>query len=350
MLRNKSYSTKSIQVLQQIYPQSLVRLTKSCTQALELSALLLDIKTGDEVVLPSFAYVSIATAFAQRGATLVFVDIDPFTLNIDVKEVEKAITPKTKAIVTINYAGIAVDYETLKPLATSHNIPIVEDNAMGINASYKGKPLGSFGDISTISFDYLKNISCGEGGALFLNNRSYESQLRLVYENGTNKADFMDGKVDKYEWRSLGSNYHLSEILSCVLYKQLDQVERLTALRLDKWLYYGQEFKNLKDKEEIELLRVPQECTHNGHAFIVKLKDENTRNSMMHYLRENGVESAFHYTPLHSSEFGTKAGRFSGKDTYTTRESKRILRLPLYHDMSRQDQDRVISLVHDFIR
>lgn len=348
--RGKKFTKEAESYLSEMHPKAYIRLTKSCTQALELTALLLDIKPGDEVILPSFAYVSIATSFVLRGATLRYVDIDPLTLNISPSSIEAAISPKTRAIIVINYAGIACDYENIWRITEGRGLVLVEDNAMGLYSFHNGQPLGTFGDISTISFDYLKNVSCGEGGAILINNNLTNNDLDLIYENGTNKLDFIKGKAQKYEWQTLGSNYHISEFLSAVLVTQLKKVAYITATRKRFWNYYYHAFAHLEKAGLVELLQIPHYANHNGHSFIIKTKDIKQRNSLMNFLKENGIESGFHYSPLHLSPYGKKSGVFIGLDRYTTNESNRILRLPLHTRLTTEDLDKVIDLTTSYLK
>ena len=348
LFRTREYSARCIDLLSQLNGLSPTYLAKSCTQALELSSLLIDIRPGDEIILPSFAYVSCATSFVLRGARCCFVDIDPKTMNISVPSVAQAISPRTKAIIVINYGGIGCDFDPLQEISRSTGIPIIEDNAMGLYGSYKDRALGTFGDLSTVSFDHLKIVSCGEGGALFINNDNFLDSLKVIYENGTNKSDFIAGKVEKYEWKALGSNYHLSEILSCILFQQLSQSKEIVELRKRNWSVYSNAFLDLERSEHIELLQVPSHCEHNGHTFLIKVSDAETRSQLMKFLNEIEIETTFHYTPLHKSEFGIKSGNFIGEDIHTTKDSLRLLRLPLYHGISDADMEKVVSSVYSF--
>lgn len=347
-LLTREYTNLCTQFLSNHHNTAKVYLTKSCTQALELSSLLLSVEPGDEIIMPSFAYVSCATAFILRGCTCRFVDIDPNTMNISPEAVANAISSRTKAVVVINYAGIACDYENLRAIIAGTGIYLVEDNAMGIAAWYKDKPLGTIGDIGVVSFDYLKNVTCGEGGAIILNTTAFDESIKTIYENGTNKIDFINGVVDKYEWKSIGSNYYLSEVLACILYKQLEFMQVLTQERLKKWEYYQTAFNDLQQRNHIELLQVPDYCKHNGHAFVIKVKDGKVRTALQKHLKERKIETAFHYTPLHKSEFGIKSGVFIGEDKYTTNNSQRMLRLPLYFSISASEQEKVVHEVSTF--
>ncbi len=348
LLRSRINTKKCISKLEELYSGAVVRLTKSCTQALEITAFLLDIQPGNEVILPSFIYVSAATAFVARGARLVYVDIDPNTLNINADLVERAITNKTRAIITVNYIGVSCDYSKLRPIADRYNIPIIEDNAMGIKAKADNIELGLFGDISTVSFDYLKNITCGEGGAIIVNNTEYVEQLHVVYENGTNKADYMLGKVNSYEWQSLGSNYYLSEFLSAILFEQLCMADWITSQRRLLWDAYNNSFIELHRTEKIELMIPDFTRQHNGHAFVIKARNRLMRDEFINYMASNGVEVAFHYKPLHTSPYGEISGRFCEQDIFTTKESDRLVRLPIYPVLTTQEQGRVIMLTQDF--
>lgn len=350
LIKNKLYSVQCVEYLQKIFPYANVFLTKSCTQALELAAFLLEIQPGDEVILPSFSYVSTATSFVNRGAVCKFVDINPDTLNIDPAGVEAAITPKTRALLVVNYGGIGAEYDDLLPICKKHGLHLVEDSAMGLLATYKNKPLGSFGHFSTISFDYLKNISCGEGGAFVLNDPSFYDKLCLLFDNGTNKQDFISGKSSFYEWQYYGTNCYLSEILASILISQFDRAQQITQDRLHRWNHYQTSFQSLEQSGKINLLHIPDYCVHNGHNYLIFLRDKEERTHMIKFLRERGIESAFHYVPLHSSTFGKKVGEFVGTDRFTTHKSNTLLRLPLYADLSHSDQNRVIESVFDFFK
>ena len=312
-------------------------LTTSCTHALEVSAILSEIREGDEVIMPSFTFVTTANAFVMRGATIVFVDITPGTMNMDASQIEKAITPKTRAIVPMHYGGVACDMETILSVAQKHQLRVVEDAAQGLGAFYKDKSLGSLGDFGTFSFHDTKNIHCGEGGALLINNQAFVERAEIIREKGTDRSRFVRGLVDKYTWRDIGSSYLPSEFNAAILYPQLLDIDGISQKRLSIWNQYNQALQPLAEKGLIQLPVVPEGCRHNGHVFFIKCKDQEERNRLMAYLKSKEVFAVSHYVPLHSSPAGQKFGRFSGEDKYTTRESERLLRLPLYYDLS-QDQ------------
>lgn len=349
-LRKRNLTHECISKLKQLTRVERLDLTKSCTQALEMSALILNIRPGDEVILPSFGYVATANAFVLRGARCRFVDVDPNTLNIDPQAVANAMDKKVKAIVTINYSGISCDYDALETIKCESGVPVVEDNAMGLGAFYKDMPLGNFGDLATFSFDYLKNISCGEGGAIALNNEKYADSLDLISENGTNKLQFLRGESDLYEWKGMGTNSYMSEILAAVLASQLDLVEKVTELRLDSWNFYQTAFSGLEQIGKIHLIKVPNYARHNGHNFLVFTRDHEERAQLIRYLRDKNIESTFHYVPLHSSEFGREAGSFAGNDKYTSVLSNTLVRLPLFTGMSSEMQERVVEAVYRFYK
>lgn len=323
-----------------------VLLTTSCTHALEMTAMLCDIQPDDEVIMPSYTFVSTANAFVRMGAKIVFVDISPDTMNIDEKLIEKAITPKTKAIVPVHYAGVSCEMDTIMDIARKHNLFVIEDAAQGMMCTYKGKALGTIGDFGCYSFHETKNYSMGEGGALFINDRAYTEQAEIIREKGTNRSRFLRGQVDKYTWVEKGSSYLPSELNAAYLYPQLEEAETINNFRLYVWQKYYDDLECLGDR--IELPYVPAGCKHNAHMFYIKVKDLSERTELIAYLKERGISSPFHYVPLHSAPGGIKYGRFSGEDKYTTRESERLLRLPLYYGISDEDVEKVIKEVRSF--
>ena len=349
-LRKREFTRECINKLKALTDLRKIELAKSCTQALEMSALILDIKPGDEVILPSFGYVATANAFVLRGARCRFVDIDPDTLNIDPQAVSNAMDEKVKAIVTINYSGISCDYDSLNAIKRESSVAIVEDNAMGLGSFYKDIPLGNLGDLATFSFDYLKNISCGEGGAIALNNEIYADCLDLISENGTNKLQFLRGESDLYEWKGMGTNSYLSEILAVVLSSQLDLVKTVTDLRLEAWNFYQNSLSQLEKTGKIRLMKVPAHVKHNGHNFLVFTSGHRERSELIRFLRNDNIEATFHYVPLHSSEFGKKVGAFAGEDRYTTTLSKSLVRLPLFTGMKKEMQERVVESIYRFYK
>lgn len=322
-------------------------LTTSCTHALEMAAYLADIQPGDEVIMPSFTFVSTADAFVLRGAKIVFTDIRPDTMNIDEKLIEDAITPRTKAIVPVHYAGVGCEMDTIMDIARRHNLKVVEDAAQGFNAFYKGRALGTIGDFGCYSFHETKNYTMGEGGAVVFQDDAYQERAEILREKGTDRSKFFRGQVDKYRWIDYGSSYLPSEMNAAYLYAQLEESERINRKRRAIYDYYHQHLKCLEDKGYIRRPFVPEETEHNAHMYYLKVKDLETRTRLISYLKENNIYSAFHYIPLHSSPAGTKFGRFHGEDRYTTRESERLLRLPMFYNLPMEDveyiTDRVLS-------
>ncbi|QUE30742.1 dTDP-4-amino-4,6-dideoxygalactose transaminase [Francisella philomiragia] len=320
-------------------------LTTSCTHALEMAAILLDIKEGDEIIMPSYTFVSTANAFVLRGAKIVFVDIRPNTMNIDERKIEAAITSKTKVIVPVHYAGIACDMDSIMTIARKHNLFVVEDAAQGVMSSYKGKALGTIGDIGCYSFHETKNYSMGEGGAIIINNEKFIERAEIIREKGTNRTQFFRGEVDKYTWVDIGSSYLPSDILAYYLYTQLLIADKINNQRLALWDGYYNGLKPLLDKGFVDLPIVPRGCKHNGHMFYIKLSNLNERSLFLKYLKENSILGVFHYIPLHSSIAGRKYGSFFGDDIFTTSESEKIVRLPMYFDLSFEDVDFIINIV-----
>jgi len=323
-------------------------LTTSCTHALEMAALLCDIKPGDEVIMPSYTFVSTANAFVLRGAKIVFVDIRPDTMNIDESLIETAITKKTKVIVPVHYAGVSCEMDVIDDIANKYGLLIVEDAAQAIMSKYNGKDCGSLGDFGCFSFHETKNLSCGEGGALVIKDQRYSEDAEIIREKGTNRSRFFRGEVDKYTWVNVGSSYLPSEINAAYLLAQLEFSKQILDDRLASWNYYNNGLKPLYDRGFIELPYVPPHCEHNAHMFYIKAKDLEERSSLIRHLRERGVASVFHYVPLHSSEAGEKYSCFSGEDNYTTRESERLLRLPMYYGLTQEDREKVVDSVSTF--
>lgn len=318
-----------------------VLLTTSCTAALEMCAILLGIKPGDEVIMPSYTFVTTANAFVLRGARIAFVDIRPDTMNIDEKRIEEAITEKTKAIVVVHYAGVSCEMEKIMEIARKYQLPLVEDAAQGVMAAYKGKALGTFGTFGCYSFHETKNYAMGEGGALVINDEKYIERAEVLREKGTNRARFFRGMVDKYSWVDIGSSYLPSEINAAVLYAQLEQADEINNNRFDIWQQYYEKLKRLP----IGLPQVPEKCIHNAHMFYIKMNDLRERQKMLAYLTKNGIGAVFHYVPLHTSEAGVKYGRFSGEDRYTTKESERLIRLPLWYGMNKEEIKTIVDAV-----
>ena len=327
-----------------------VLLTTSCTHALEMAALLIDVKAGDEVIMPSFTFVSTADAFILRGATAVFVDIRPDTMNIDESLIEAAITKRTKAIAPVHYAGVSCEMDVIMDIARRHGLKVVEDAAQGILSTYKGKPLGTIGDYGCYSFHETKNLSMGEGGAILLNDESSIEQAEIIREKGTNRSKFFRGEIDKYTWVAAGSSYLPSELNAAYLYAQLQKAEEINNDRMQSWNLYYEMLKPLKDRGAIELPTVPQHCKHNAHMFYLKTENLNVRTRLLEYLKANGIGAVFHYVPLHSSPAGIKYGRFVGEDKYTTRESERLVRLPMYYGLSKEQIEFVCEKINAFYK
>lgn len=325
-------------------------LTPSCTHALEMGALLINVQPGDEIIMPSYTFVSTANAFVLRGAKVVFVDIRPDTMNIDEKLIEAAITEKTKAIVPVHYAGVACEMDTIMDIAARYDLLVIEDAAQGMMSTYKGRPLGSIGHMGTYSFHETKNYtSGGEGGLLLINDESFSVRAEIIREKGTNRSQFFRGVVDKYSWVDIGSSYLPSELQSAYLYGQLQNVIEINTARLKIWNFYAQQLSDLKLMGDIDFPQIPDECAHNGHMFYLKVKDVEQRGEVIQMLNESGVMGVFHYVPLHSSSAGYQLGCFNGSDSYTTRESERLIRLPLWYGMTSQEQDQVVQVVRSVI-
>ena len=325
-------------------------LTTSCTHATELAALLCDIRPGDEVIMPSYTFVSTADAFVLRGAIPVFVDIRPDTMNIDETLIEDAITEKTRAIVPVHYAGVACEMDTIMDIARRHNLKVVEDAAQGIMATYKGKALGTIGDFGAYSFHETKNYSMGEGGALLIANPADIETAEIVREKGTNRSKFFRGEIDKYSWVEAGSSYLPSELNAAYLWGELESAEEIYKNRMDTWQYYHSQLENMEKNGKIKRPVIPENCVHNAHMYYIKAKDLDERTRLLAYLKENGVSAVFHYIPLHSAAAGIKYGRFFGEDQYTTKESERLLRLPLYYGMKEEDREKVVRCVEAFYK
>ena len=325
-----------------------VLLTTSGSTALDMAAILCDLKPGDEVILPSYTFSSTANSFVLVGAKLVFVDIRPDTMNIDENKIEQAITDKTKVIVVVHYAGVSCEMDTIMDIARRHNLKVVEDAAQGVMSKYKGQYLGTIGDFGCYSFHETKNYSMGEGGAIVINNPEYIERAEILREKGTNRAKFFRGQVDKYTWVDFGDSYLPSDLNAAYLWAQLEKAEEINQNRIDTWNKYYEAFKPLEEKGIIELPKVPEGCVHNAHMFYIKCKDLDERTEFIKYLKEHGVYSVFHYIPLHSAPAGLKFGRFDGVDEYTTKESECLTRLPMYYGLKDEDCEFVISVVRQF--
>ena len=320
-----------------------VLLTTSGTTALDMAALLCGIKPGDEVILPSFTFSSTATAFVLVGAKLVFVDIRPDTMNIDEKKIEKAITSKTKVIVAVQYAGVACEMDTIMNIAKCHGLMVVEDAAQGVMSTYKGKALGTIGDFGCYSFHETKNYSMGEGGALVINNPVYNEKAEILREKGTDRSKFNRGQVDKYTWIDFGDSYLPSELNAAYLWPQLLKADEINNDRIESWNDYFNGFKSVLDNGRFEIPTVPEGCIHNAHMFYIKTRDIQDRTAFITWMKEGNIGCVFHYVPLHSAPAGYKFGRFDGIDEYTTKESERLVRLPLYYRLSSDDRKTVIE-------
>jgi len=324
-------------------------LTTSCTAALEMAAILLDIRPGDEVVMPSYTFVTTANAFVMHGAKIVFVDIRPDTMNIDETLIEGAITEKTKAIVVVHYAGVSCEMSIIKEIADKYHLPIVEDAAQGVMSTYNKKALGTIGSLGCYSFHETKNYTMGEGGALIINDEKYIERAEIIREKGTNRTRFYRGEVDKYTWVDIGSSFLPSEINASYLYPQLEQAEEINKNRLQTWNYFYDTFKRYSSDETLELPKVPDICRHNGHMFYLKLKNVEIRTQYIHYMKMEKINCVFHYVPLHSSEGGKRFSRFYGEDIYTTKESERLVRLPMYYGMTEQEKEEIVKKSLKFI-
>ncbi|MGP1923955.1 MAG: dTDP-4-amino-4,6-dideoxygalactose transaminase [Arsenophonus sp. NEOnobi-MAG3] len=324
-------------------------LTPSCTASLEMAPILLDIKPGDEVIMPSFTFVSTANAFVLRGATIVFIDIRPDTMNMDENKIEAAITAKTRAIVPVHYAGVACEMDTIMALAKKYQLYLVEDAAQGVMSTYKGKALGTIGHIGCYSFHETKNYSSGgEGGAILINEPSLIERAEIVREKGTDRSQFFRGQVDKYIWRDIGSSYLMSDLQAAYLWAQLEQANKINQYRLALWKNYYQALKPFAEVGKLELGVIPADIKHNAHMFYIKLKDIQQRTAFNKHMQAGNILSVFHYVALHSSPAGHKFGRFHGDDCHTTKESNRLVRLPMFYNLTDEEQQQVINQIQCF--
>lgn len=343
------FTRRSQQWIEQHFNTAKALLTPSCTASLEMAALLLDIQPGDEVIMPSFTFVSTANAFVLRGAKVVFVDVRPDTMNIDETKIEAAITDKTKVIVPVHYAGVACEMDVIMDIAEKHHLFVVEDAAQGVMSTYKGKALGAIGHIGCFSFHETKNYTAGgEGGATLINDSSLIERAEIIREKGTNRSQFFRGQVDKYTWRDIGSSYLMSDLQAAYLWGQLEVAEDINRRRLALWENYYHSFSSLAKEGRIELPSIPENCQHNAHMFYIKLRDIDDRTAFISYLKEADILAVFHYIPLHTCPAGDKFGIFSGKEQYTTKESERLVRLPLFYNMAEITQRTVISTVLNY--
>ncbi|CAG9432083.1 dTDP-4-amino-4,6-dideoxygalactose transaminase [Providencia alcalifaciens] len=326
-----------------------VQLTPSCTASLEMAAILIDIKPGDEVIMPSFTFVSTSNAFVLRGAKIVFVDIRPDTMNIDETKIEAAITDRTRAIVPVHYAGVACEMDTIMAIAKKHNLFVIEDAAQGVMSTYKGKALGTIGHIGCYSFHETKNYSSGgEGGATLINDKALINRAEVIREKGTNRSQFFRGQVDKYTWRDIGSSYLLSDLQAAYLWAQLEEADKINERRLLLWDRYYQALQPLVAAGRLVLATVPEDLKHNAHMFYIKLKDVEERTEFNDYMKSHGILTVFHYVPLHTSPAGMEFGYFHGEDKYTSVESDRLVRLPMFYNMTDDEQQVVIERIKAF--
>lgn len=323
-------------------------LTTSCTHATEMAALLSDIKEGDEIIMPSFTFVSTADAFVLRGAKVIFVDIRPDTMNIDEKLIEAAITDKTRAIVPVHYAGVACEMDSIMEIAKKYQLIVIEDAAQGIMSTYKGRALGTFGEFGCFSFHETKNLSMGEGGALLIRDENFVERAEIIREKGTNRSKFFRGQIDKYTWVDYGSSYLPSDMNAAYLWAQMEHAQGIFDDRMGSWNLYQELLQSLSDDDCIELPYIPEHCTHNAHMFYIKTKDIKEREALISHLKANEILAVFHYIPLHQAPAGKKYGRFAGEDRYTTKESERLLRLPLYYGLKQEQIEYICSKVKEF--
>lgn len=340
------FTKKCSKWMEEHFKAKRILLTTSGTSALEMAALLCDVGYGDEVIMPSYTFCSTANAFVQRGCKIVFVDIRPDTMNIDEKLIEKAITPKTKVIVAVHYAGVACEMDTIMAIAKKHNLKVVEDAAQGVMSSYKSQALGTIGDFGCYSFHETKNYSMGEGGALVINKEKDIERAEIIREKGTNRSKFLRGQIDKYTWVNYGSSYLPSDMNAAYLWAQLEKADEINKNRLDSWNLYYQELSSLTEK--IDLPIIPLKCQHNAHMFYIKCKDLEERSELIAYLKKNDINVVFHYIPLHSSPAGRRFGKFDGKDMFTTKESERLVRLPMWYGLTKESVQKVINTLKDF--
>ncbi|MGD9426617.1 dTDP-4-amino-4,6-dideoxygalactose transaminase [Pantoea sp. NSTU24] len=343
------FTRRCQQWMEQRFGSKKVLLTPSCTASLEMAALLIDLQPGDEVIMPSYTFVSTANAFVLRGARIVFVDVRPDTMNIDETLIEAAITEKTRAIVPVHYAGVACEMDTIMALAAKHNLFVIEDAAQGVMSRYKGRALGTIGHIGCFSFHETKNYTAGgEGGATLINDASLVERAEIVREKGTNRSQFFRGQVDKYTWRDMGSSYLMADLQAAYLWAQLEAAERINQQRLRIWQRYYDALQPLAAQGRISLPVIPASCEHNAHMFYIKLRDQDDRQALINWMKEAEILTVFHYIPLHSSPAGERFSHFAGDDRFTTRESERLLRLPLFYNLSDNNQSTVISSLLSF--
>ncbi|MBU1118310.1 dTDP-4-amino-4,6-dideoxygalactose transaminase [Patescibacteria group bacterium] len=345
-----SFTKKCQEAMQDMFACKNIFLTTSCSSALDMAAILLEIKEGDEVIMPSYTFPSTANAFALRGARIIFVDIRSDTQNIDEALVESAITEKTKAIVVVHYAGVACDMDVINAIAQERGLYVVEDAAQGVMSTYKGRYLGTLSDIGCYSFHETKNYTCGEGGAIVVNNENFLERAEIIREKGTNRAKFFRGEIDKYSWVDVGSSYLPSELNAAYLWAQIEKMREINENRIALWNVYNEHLQELEENGDATLPIVPENCEHNGHMYYIKTNDLDTRTQLIQHLKAKKILSVFHYVPLHSSVAGKKLGTFHGDDTITTDTSERLLRLPFYYEMDNAHIRIVINTVYDFFK
>ena len=337
-------------VLENLTKAKKVLLTNSCTAALEMSALMLDLKPDDEVICPSFTFVTTASSFALRGAKIIFVDIKNDTLNMDENLLEQAITSKTKAIIPVHYAGVSCEMDTILDIAKKHNLRVIEDAAQAVGCFYKEKPCGSIGDLGCYSFHETKNISCGEGGALLVNNENLVDNAEIIREKGTNRSKFFRGQVDKYTWVELGSSYLPSDMLAAYLYPQLLKMEQINGCRIELWNNYHKNFEEFENKGIIKRPYIPINCKHNAHMYYLRFNNLEIRTNYINFMKQNEIGCVFHYIPLHSSPAGQKYGQVAGKMDITNNVSDTLVRLPLFYGMNFEMQEKIIDRTFQFLR
>lgn len=347
---NGYFTDKCCQFFEKKFAIQKVLLTHSCTAALEMSAILCKIQPGDEVIMPSFTFVSTANAFVRQGAKITFIDIRPDTLNMDEKLLESMISEKTKVIVPVHYAGVSCEMDSIMEIAAKYNILVVEDAAQGVNSTYKGQYLGTIGDLGTYSFHETKNYMCGEGGALVINDPDFIDRAEIIRQHGTNRSQFFRGEVDKYTWVDIGSSYLISDLLAAFLYAQIENMDQITKRRNDIWNFYHEALIPISNKGNLQLPYVPPHCESNSHLFHIILKDEKTRDSLITYLKARNVHAVFHYVPLHLSDIGKSMGTQEGQLPVTELLSYRLLRLPFYYEMTELDQEKVVDCIYKFFQ
>jgi len=344
------FTKRCHEIIQDLKQTKKALLTHSCTAALEMAAILTEVEPGDEVIMPSYTFVSTANAFVLRGGIPVFVDIREDTLNLDENKIEEAITSKTKAIVPVHYAGVGCEMDKILEISRKYNLFVIEDAAQAVRSFYKDKPLGGIGDLGTLSFHETKNITSGEGGALLVNSEKFLERSEIIREKGTNRSKFFRGLVDKYSWVDIGSSYLPGEIIAAFLLAQLEEVNSITDRRLYIWSLYHERLESLEQDGFIRRPRIPSHCNHNAHMYYIILNSENERNQLMSYLESKKISSVFHYTPLHSSQAGRKFGRVSGNMDNTDSVSSCLLRLPIFNEMNDSEVNRVTEEIQKFGR